>query len=44
MFKKDLSEMLAPIRREAEEKSISEKDVEIEIAARRARKSPCMIK
>ena len=35
----NLRKMLAPIRREAEDKGINEKDVETEIAAHRARKS-----
>ncbi|MGB8217805.1 MAG: AbrB/MazE/SpoVT family DNA-binding domain-containing protein [Candidatus Methanoperedens sp.] len=39
IFEKGLMEMLAPIRREAEAKGITEKDVETEIAAHRARKS-----
>ena len=39
MFEKGLKEMLMPIRREAEAKGITEKDVETEIGAHRARKN-----
>ncbi len=40
MFEKSLRDMLLPIRQEAEAKGLTEKDVEIEIKANRARKSP----
>ncbi len=38
MFEKNLKDMLAPIRKEAEAKGLTERDVEIEIKAHRARK------
>lgn len=38
VFEKDLRNMLAPIRKEAEAKGLTQRDVEIEIKAHRARK------
>lgn len=38
MFEKNLREMLTPIRKEAEAKGLTERDVEIEIKAHRAQK------
>jgi AbrB family looped-hinge helix DNA binding protein len=40
MFEKSLRDMLQPIRQEAEAKGLTEKDVEIEIKAHRARRNP----
>lgn len=39
MFEKSLRDMLMPIRKEAEAKGLTEKDIEIEIKTHRARKS-----
>jgi AbrB family looped-hinge helix DNA binding protein len=38
MFEESLRDLLAPIRKEAEAKGLTEKDVEIEIRAQRAQK------
>ncbi|PWB50068.1 MAG: hypothetical protein C3F06_13285 [Candidatus Methanoperedenaceae archaeon] len=38
VFEKNLRNMLAPIRKEAEAKGLTQRDVEIEIRAHRARK------
>lgn len=39
MFEKSLRDMLMPIRKEAEAKGLTEKDIELEIKTHRARKS-----